>query len=880
MSSQYIRWPVGSGGGVPTYANATALPATATDGSLAVTLDTDKLYVFDGNTVTWLVIGGAGVPLAIGTIDSQTASANGAVLASNSLVLQSASDTRPGLINNSAQTLTGVKSFTNNINANSAIDRSSSGALSFGTTNTTSINLLNSAIFMSPNQPVQWWGSDNYVLMVNSTTWPLDRVNNGFIVGSSDVVTDVKTIDLGFQTGANLANASTAVTGNLWLSTGANLSGTGDTGDITLQTGDVDGGGTRGGIILNVGGYVTPTKNTITLRSPNLTITSSTNISAGSNKIHNVTDPTSAQDAATMNYVDSNFPNVTLAAVGSSPNANAASISSQVLNLQPADATNPGVVTTGTQSFAGAKTFTGAISASNLSGTNTGNVTVGAIGSSPNANGLTLSSQALNLEPASASFGGVLTSGAQSIAGAKTFTGAISATNLSGSNTGDITLGAFGSTPSSTGASLSSQVLTLQPADGTNPGGVSTTTQTFAGAKTFTGNVAMASNGLTVGTNQLVVSGGFLGLQQASPTVALHLGNTGNLARGGIVLPSASTINFAGTPGSNADYSLYALYGDTSSTAVGAPAAGTINFRIANSMKASMSATGAWSALTYTATQTTNQLILGTTNTTTITSTAPAASRVYTIADAGGADTFTMNAASQALTNKTIAAGSNTITGLTVPMGGTGVASATAYAVLCGGTTSTAALQSVSGVGSSGHVLTSNGASALPTWQATASAPTRVSSVLTTRVTATPANAGEYRCLIQNASAATSADNAPGAAPSSTNGMRIYSVGYATAGTSGQTNKWCIYVGTNKTAGFQFYTTTGFTGQINTSYYQAFNTSAYGVKTSYDPTTGVAIVSCIPDNGDMLAAYCGWAITPDGSASTRPTDVYFDILYF
>lgn len=49
--------------------------------------------------------------------------------------------------------------------------------------------------------------------------------------------------------------------------------------------------------------------------------------------------------------------------------------------------------------------------------------------------------------------------------------------------------------------------------------------------------------------------------------------------------------------------------------------------------------------------------------------------------------------------------------------GGTGDTSFTAYAVICGGTTSTGALQNVSGVGTSGQVLTSNGAAALPTWQ-------------------------------------------------------------------------------------------------------------------------------------------------------------------
>lgn len=54
---------------------------------------------------------------------------------------------------------------------------------------------------------------------------------------------------------------------------------------------------------------------------------------------------------------------------------------------------------------------------------------------------------------------------------------------------------------------------------------------------------------------------------------------------------------------------------------------------------------------------------------------------------------------------------------LPVANGGTGRASHTAYAVICGGTTGTAAQQSIAGVGSSGDILTSNGAGALPTFQ-------------------------------------------------------------------------------------------------------------------------------------------------------------------
>jgi len=55
---------------------------------------------------------------------------------------------------------------------------------------------------------------------------------------------------------------------------------------------------------------------------------------------------------------------------------------------------------------------------------------------------------------------------------------------------------------------------------------------------------------------------------------------------------------------------------------------------------------------------------------------------------------------------------------LPVANGGTGDASFTSYAVLCGGTTSTGSVQSIASLGTSGQVLTSNGAGALPTFQA------------------------------------------------------------------------------------------------------------------------------------------------------------------
>ena len=74
------------------------------------------------------------------------------------------------------------------------------------------------------------------------------------------------------------------------------------------------------------------------------------------------------------------------------------------------------------------------------------------------------------------------------------------------------------------------------------------------------------------------------------------------------------------------------------------------------------------------------------------------------------------------LLNPSVISAANITGTVGVSQGGTGAAATTAYAVLCGGTTSISALQPIAGIGTSGQVLTSNGAGALPTFQSISSA--------------------------------------------------------------------------------------------------------------------------------------------------------------
>ncbi len=112
----------------------------------------------------------------------------------------------------------------------------------------------------------------------------------------------------------------------------------------------------------------------------------------------------------------------------------------------------------------------------------------------------------------------------------------------------------------------------------------------------------------------------------------------------------------------------------------------------------SITTSGSGSTLTTQLTSLTNHNVLIGAGTSTITKVAPSAT--------SGVPLISQGAASDPAFGTAVVAG-----------GGTGATSFTAYAVITGGTTSTGALQNVSGVGTSGQILTSNGAGALPTWQ-------------------------------------------------------------------------------------------------------------------------------------------------------------------
>lgn len=212
------------------------------------------------------------------------------------------------------------------------------------------------------------------------------------------------------------------------------------------------------------------------------------------------------------------------------------------------------------------------------------------------------------------------------------------------------------------------------------------------------------------GTGQITVTGG-----QVAPGTTANAIQTNSLAANTFTIQvqqasaaASSTPALNGVASFNsADFTVdsgFVSFSGTGSTqtltgnsggAVG-PTAGNINTLGTGSV--TVVGTPLTSTLTYELTGLTNHNVLVGAGTATITKVAPSAT--------SGVPLISQGAAADPAFGTAVVAG-----------GGTGKTSFTAYSVICAGTTATAAFQNVSGLGTTGQVLTSNGAAALPTWQ-------------------------------------------------------------------------------------------------------------------------------------------------------------------
>lgn len=275
------------------------------------------------------------------------------------------------------------------------------------------------------------------------------------------------------------------------------------------------------------------------------------------------TDKIYVWDDTSSKWVDSGL---TVAAFGSTPNADGITLSSitvgditrPTINLEPADATNPGAVSTTAQTFAGDKTFNddiiveGSIDAKGGIDSSTGTLDIGATATTINigAPGATITIQGdttyehvtnLYVQDKTITIndgGGVASAGDAGIeveedgsitgyaqvssdrntwqlkapnqAGVATIDAGAAGITIDQSSHDPVTLAAVGAVPNADGATLSGQVLNLEPADVSNPGVVTAVAQTFGGDKTFNEDVIVvgaidAQTGIDSSTGTLTI---------------------------------------------------------------------------------------------------------------------------------------------------------------------------------------------------------------------------------------------------------------------------------------------------------------------------------------------------------------------------------------
>lgn len=473
-----------SGGGsnpnfVSPVADEASLPASPNDGAMCVVKSTDHIYVYDGTTSKWVDTG------LTATAFGSTPNANGyslqvdtsGAVVRNKVVLEPASSSFPGSVSTTTQSFAGDKTFADDVAV-------------FGTMTVTGVTYSN---------------------------------------GGLDVTTLGGTLSIG-STNASIVNIGTAgatvnIVGSVNNNNVTNLNVT----DALITLNDGGGAGSAAGAGFELEEAGSPTgyvktsgdRNSFILKAPN---------TAG------IATITPGAGGITLNQ--SSHDPITLAAVGSSPNANGASLSGQVLNLELADASNPGLVSAASQTFAGAKTFNALVTAgSGLTVTGTTTLDSGLTGPVKAASGV-ISASAINLTSevtgvlpianggtGSATQNFVDLTTVQSVGGAKSFSALLTASSgLTVVGTTTLSTGLTGPLKASSGIVSASAVSLTSEVTGTLPianGGTNSATALN------NDRIMVSSGGAIIESGQLSDAKFLIGSSGGAPLVGTIVGGVG-----------------------------------------------------------------------------------------------------------------------------------------------------------------------------------------------------------------------------------------------------------------------------------------------------------------------------------------------------------------
>jgi hypothetical protein len=232
-------------GGTSTAANRII---TGTAGDIALPAGATITLVYDAGASRWRVsgtvaaTGGSGVN-TIGAVDSQTKSANGAVISGTNLYLQTADIDDIGLVSIAAQTFNGVKTFDDGLVVTTGGATITAGGLTVtaGGADVAGGNLTvdTDTLFVD--------ATNNRVGIGDATPdYKLDVEGTGSTggVGNTEILANVNYTDTGnvtsgtdFTTGISGTVTRTGATGGEIYSTGGAFSATGDTGGTSTAVG-------------------------------------------------------------------------------------------------------------------------------------------------------------------------------------------------------------------------------------------------------------------------------------------------------------------------------------------------------------------------------------------------------------------------------------------------------------------------------------------------------------------------------------------------------------------------------------------------------------------------------------------------------------------
>lgn len=517
-------------------------------------------YVLTSNGTSWSanVITSLGVATTVGSINT-SGTANGITLLGGELKLSPADASNPGIVTTGTQTLSGAKSFSQDLQINHLMIGNGGGGLDANTmvgksafaSNTTGSN--NTALgYQSLNLNTS--GTNNTAIGAGALSLSTTGINNTALGQGAGVSVGTLNNTLALGAGATVGTDNSIQLGNANIvrvnTAGAIQAGSIQNtpiGSISPQTGSFTSLKTTG---TNASQVVLTDANNLLSSAPSLPVnlggTGVSSIPANSvligNGIGNLTFVTPNTNGQVLTWNGNNWaatvPTALTTGILGGSTANGLTVSNNVISLSPADATNPGIITTGAQTFAGAKTFASII--------NSGNLTVNSLTASKvvftDASKNLNSAGIVGVDQGGTGLNSILLNGVMVGNGTNSISTVTATTNgqvltWNGSNWTAImptavSAGTLG-TSTANGLSVSNNVISLSPADATNPGIITTGAQTFTGAKTFasiinSGNLSVGGNlsNATLTASKVVFSDASKNLSSTG-SVGVDQGGTG-----------------------------------------------------------------------------------------------------------------------------------------------------------------------------------------------------------------------------------------------------------------------------------------------------------------------------------------------------------------